>query len=455
MNNLTEGSILKSIIALSLPIIIGNLLQTLYNLTDMFWVGRLGAEAIAAVSLSFPVIFFITGLSGGIGIAGAVLVAQYKGSGNTSEVNYFTGQTFFMAFISAIIFSILGYFITPILVNILGAEQAVIPGAVSYMKISFIGLLFVFGYMVFQSVVRGAGDSKTPMYIVLGTVLLNFIADPLFIFGFSFIPEYGVSGAAIATLITQSLALITGLFLVFRGHSGIKLSAKHFMPDLKKMSRIIKLGVPTSVEQTSRSVGFIFMTIIAASFGTITLASYGIGMRIISLVIIPALSIAITNSALVGQNIGAGKIDRAEKITKLSASIGFILLSAIGIIFFFFAKPITALFIPNDPAVIISGALFIKFTALAFGFIGIEMALIGSLRGAGRTGQAMFIALFGMGLQIILAFSISSYTPLKDVGIWIAFPAGMIASFIIAVMFYRSGKWKESKLGIGPSNNLK
>ena len=175
MNSLTEGSILKSIVVLSLPIIIANLLQTLYNLTDTFWVGRLGAEAVAAVSLSFPVIFFITGLSGGIGMAGAVLVAQHKGSGNKSQVNHFAGQTFLMAFSVAIIFSIIGYFATPSIVKILGAEQSVIPGAVSYMQISFLGLLFIFGYMVFQSVIRGAGDAKTPMYIVLLTVILNAI----------------------------------------------------------------------------------------------------------------------------------------------------------------------------------------------------------------------------------------------------------------------------------------
>jgi len=455
MNNLTEGSILKSIITLSVPIIIGNLLQTLYNLTDTFWVGRLGAEAVAAVSLSFPVIFFVTGLSGGIGIAGAALVAQYKGSGNRAEMNYFTGQTFLMAFSAAIIFSLFGYFTTPVLVDLLGAEQAVIPGAVAYMRISFTGLLFVFGYMVFQSVIRGAGDSKTPMYIVLGTVLLNFIIDPLFIFGFFVVPAFGVSGAAIATLVTQSLALAVGLFLVFRGHSGIKLSPHFFRPNYKKMLKIIELGAPTSLEQTSRSIGFIVMTMFAASFGTIALAAYGIGMRIISLVIIPALSLAITDSVLVGQNIGAGKIERAERITKLSASVGFFTLTFVGVIFFFLAKHIIVLFVPNDPDVITSGALFLKITALTFGLLGIQMSFIGSLRGAGRTGQAMIIALSGMAAQIVIAFGLSNYTSFEEVGIWIAFPASSVIALITAVLFYRSGKWKQSKLGITPVKNLK
>jgi putative MATE family efflux protein len=450
MNNLTNGPILKSIIVLSIPIIIGNLLQTLYNLTDTFWVGRLGAEAIAAVSLSFPIIFFVTGLSGGIGMAGAVLVSQYRGSENQSEVNHYIGQTFFMAFSVSIFFAIIGYILTPFIVNILGAESSVVAGAISYMRISFLGLLFIFGYMVFQSVIRGAGDSKTPMYIVLGTVLLNFILDPLFIFGFSIIPPMGVSGAATATLATQGLALAAGLLLVFIGHSGIKLSLKHFTPNYVKMLKIIKLGIPTSLEQTSRSIGFIVMTAIAAAFGTATLAAYGIGMRIISLIIIPALSLAITNSALVGQNIGAGKIDRAEKITKMSSTFGFILLTVIGIIFFIFAAPMIAIFIPNDPNVISSGALFLKVSALTFGLLGIQMALIGSLRGAGRTGQAMLIALSSMVVQIVAAFALAFYTPLQDLGIWIAFPISTVFALIIAVLMYRSGRWRESKLGIRP-----
>jgi putative MATE family efflux protein len=448
MNNLTDGPILKSIITLSIPIIIGNLLQTLYNLTDTFWVGRLGAEAVAAVSLSFPVIFFVTGLSGGIGMAGAVFVAQYKGSGNSGEVNHFTAQTFLMALLASIFFSVIGYVLTPFIVAVLGAEPAVIPAAVSYMRISFLGLLFIFGYMVFQSVIRGAGDAKTPMYIVLGTVLLNIILDPLFIFGFFVIPPMGVSGAAMATLATQGLALATGLILVFKGHSGIKLSLKCFSPNYAKMLKIIKLGIPTSLEQTSRSVGFIVMTAFAAAFGTVTLAAYGIGMRIISLVIIPALSLAITNSALVGQNMGAGKIDRAERITTTSSTFGFIFLTVIGILFFIFATPITAIFIPGDSNVIASGALFLKISALTFGLLGIQMALIGSLRGAGRTGQAMVIALSSMIVQIVAAFILAFYTPLLDLGIWLAFPISTVFALIVATVIYRSGKWRKSKLGI-------
>lgn len=453
MNTLTNGPILKSIIILSVPIIIGNLLQTLYNLTDIFWVGRLGAEAVAGVSLSFPIIFFVTAMGGGIGMAGAVFVSQYKGSGNIKEVNNFTGQTFLMAFLFSIFFSIIGFFITPFLVNMLGAEEAVIPGAVSYMRISFLGLLFVFGYMVFQSVVRGAGDAKTPAYIVLGTVFLNFLFDPLFIFGFSFIPEMGVSGAAMATLATQGLALIAGMFLVFRGHSGIKLSLLYFVPNYAKMWKIIKLGIPTSLEQISRSSGFIVMTVIAGTFGTVVLASYGIGMRIISLVIIPALSLAITNSTLVGQNIGAGKIERADKITKLSSILGFGTLTAIGIIFFIFAVPITTLLIPSDTAVIASGSLFLRISVLTLGLFGIQIALIGALRGAGKTGQAMVIALSSLIIQVATAFIISFYTPFGELGVWLAFPVSTIFAFIIAVFIYRSGKWRKSNLGIGIVSN--
>ena len=409
INRLTEGSIIKSIIFLSIPIIIGNLLQSAYQLTDAFWVGRLGADAVAAVSISFPILFFIIAFTGGIGLAGGVLVAQYKGAKEQNKVDHITGQTLLMAFFFSAIFSIIGYLLTPQIINLFGPEKAVFNNAVSYLRISFIGMVFVFGYLVYQSLARGVGDAKTPVYLILATVILNFFLDPIFIFGYGFIPALGVGGAAMATVITQAIALIGGIIVFSGGKKGIHLKLKHFKPDFSLMKKTLFLGIPISLEQSSRSIGFIIMTALATSFGTIALASYGIGTQMLGLVIIPALSLSIANSTLVGQNIGAGKIERADKSAKITTIIGFIILTIIGILFFIFANQIIAAFIPNEPEVIREGGLFLKIISLTFGFIGIQMALLGALRGSGNTKTTLYIALFVLIIQVISAIAFSKF----------------------------------------------
>ena len=225
-NKLTEGSIIKSILLISVPIIIANLLQTAYQLIDTLWVGRIGANAVAAVSISFPILFLILSLGGGLGIAGTVLVAQYKGRNDQKNVDKVSEQTLIMMVGLSIVLSIIGYILTPALIRFMGAEPAVFDGAVSYLRISFIGVVFLFGYFVFQSLLRGFGDAKTPMYIVLLTVVLNAALYPLFIFGWGIFPAMGVSGAALATLLTQGIASVIGIGMLFTGKYGIHLKKR-------------------------------------------------------------------------------------------------------------------------------------------------------------------------------------------------------------------------------------
>jgi putative MATE family efflux protein len=300
--------------------------------------------------------------------------------------------------------------------------------------------------MVYQSLARGVGDVKTPMYIVLVTVILNAVLDPLFIFGYKIIPAMGVSGAAVATILTQGIALFIGLGIFFSGKFGVHLKKSDLKPDYPLMKKIIKLGFPSSLEQSSRAIGFIVMTIIVASFGTVALASYGIGMRVISLVIMPALSLSIVNSTLVGQNFGAGKIDRAKKIIKISGIFGFILLSIIGILFFFFSTQIVSLFISSDPEVVKMGSLFIKIGSLFFGFIGIQMTLSGSFRGAGDTKITMVIAISVMIVQLGFAILLSKFTQLGTTGIWISMPIANLFGALISLIIYKQDKWSKKEI---------
>ncbi len=448
----TKGPIIKALISLSIPIVFANILQTAYQLVDTFWVGRLGAEAVAAVSLSFPFLFLLISLAGGLAIAGTIMVSQYKGKGDIEQVDYISAQTLMMMFIVGIIVSIIGYFLSAPLMHFMGAEGDVLPAATSYLQISFVGLVFMFGFFIYQSLMRGVGDVKTPLFIVFGTVLLNLVLDPLFILGWGPIPAYGVTGAALATIGTQGLATIIGIALLMSGKQGIHLKASNMKPDFSLMKKMFSLGFPASISQSARALGMMLMTFLVASFGTVVVASYGIGGRILSFIIIPAVGLAMATSTLVGQNIGAGKIDRAAKISKTSSLISFALLSAVGVLVFLFAEPLTAAFIPDDTEVIQSGSQFVKIMALTFGFIGIQQTINGTLMGSGNTKMSMILSLITLFIvQFPFAYILSKHTTLGFEGIYWAFPITNIIMAIGTVIWFSKGSWKKKKITEDPA----
>ena len=229
--DLTQGSIIKDLIALSLPIIGANLLQTGYQLVDAFWVGRLGSNAVAAVSISYPVNFLLISLSSGFAFAGSILVAQYAGAKQPKMVNHVAAQTLTMVVLVSIVLSAIAYQLSPNILHALGVQDEIFEDANFFQKMIFAGLVFNFGFIMFQSLLRGVGEVKIPLYINAATFGLNFILDPLFIYGWGSIPAYGVTGAAVSTLCTLILSSIIGHYILFKGITDIKLSFKRFKFD--------------------------------------------------------------------------------------------------------------------------------------------------------------------------------------------------------------------------------
>lgn len=422
-----------------------NLLQTAYHLTDTFWVGRLGREAVASVSVTFPVIFLLVSLGGGLAVAGTILVARFTGSRSSRGVDYISAQTFMMLVMVSIFFTAAGYHLSGPLVGMFGVEEAVAEGAGAYLRITFLGLIFLFGFFVFQSLMRGAGDVKTPLYIVLGTVILNLFLDPLFIFGFWFIPGFGVSGAAVATVTTQGLAAIFGLAILFSGRYDIHLKLKDFRPDFGVFKKMFKLGFPASVEHFTMALGITVLMFVVARFGTTVIASYGIGMRIFGFIIIPAFGIAEATTTLVGQNIGAGKVERAASIAGLSVKTAFITLTLAGAVLFLFSEQIVGLFIRDDAEVVRMGARFVRIMAFGFGFIGAKNVYGGAFRGSGNTFLSMMLGIsYFWFLRLPIAYFLSS-TALGETGIWLSFPLASVIGAALAWGFFRNGNWKSGK----------
>ena len=442
-----EGPIGKALIQLAVPIIAGNVLQTCYQLTDAFWVGRLGAAAVAAVSISFPVTFLVIALGAGLAMAGAILSAQYMGAGRQDMVNHVAAQTMIMVAITSFVLGAAGYALSPVLLHFMGVAPDVYTGALGFMHVSFIGMIFVFSFAMFQSLMRGVGQTTIPLLIVLGTVLLNFLLDPLFIFGWGPIPPQGVMGAAQATVGTQALAALLGIIVFLRGRHGIQLSWRGFRMDYPYIKRAFFLGLPGSVELSTRALGLIVMSFIVASFGTLTIAAYGVGSTILQVITIPAMGLSMAVSTLVGQNMGARNIQRASQIARLSSLFAFVVLTVIGILAYFTATDIVAFFVPHDPTVIADGARFIRIMSLTWGGIGVQLCIISAFRASGNMLIAMVIALISQWMfQFPLAYILSKHTSLEALGLWWAFPITNVTMTLVSMAWFARGGWKKTRL---------
>lgn len=447
MNDNSQKNIIKAILKLSGPIILANVFQAAYQLTDSFWVGRLGERAVASVAVSGPIIFLLISLGVGFAVSGAIFTAQYFGAKNQKMVDYSAGQTILMIFVVSIILSMLGILGAPYILKAMNVPADIYYYSLKYLRIAFLCLLPNFCFFMFQSIMRSIGKPKLPVFIVVGTVLLNFILDPLFMFGWGFIPKMGITGVALATLATQAIAATIGLIILFSGKRGVHLKLKNLKPDFKFIKKSFFLGLPASIEQSARSLGMVVMASLIAGFGTLAVASYGAASNIIQIIIILSIGLSAATSILAGQNIGAGDVKRAEKITVTSTKISFLILSIIGIFVYFFASNLVAFFVPNNPEIIATGSHFLKLVCFSFGFIGIQMSIAGTLQASGSTVTAMILTLTSQWIiQIPLAFTLSKYTGLKLDGIWYSLPiTNLIISFIYAGVF-KVGKWKKKKI---------
>lgn len=445
--SVVKQPVFKSIIRLAFPIILANLFQSMYQLTDSFWVGRLGGTALAAVSICSPIIFLTIALGVGFAVAGSTFVAQYFGAKNSKMVSHAAAQTIFMISVVSLILSILGFIFASQILRFMGAKPEFFDQSLSFLKISFIAVIANFFFFVFQSVMRGIGRPQIPVFIVILTVILNFFLDPLFIFGFKSMPAFGPAGAAFATLVTQTIAAAIGFIILFNGKHYIHLKLKDFKPDFKFIKKAFLIGFPSSIDQSARSLAMVFVTSLIAGFGTTAVASFGAGANLNQIAMFFGIGLAVANGTLVGQNIGAKNISEAVKISKVSAVLSFCTLSFIGLLAFIFSKSFISFFVPSDLAVITEGSRFVKIVSLAFGFIGLQMSFGNVLIAAGKSATSMAVTIFSQwGILLPLVYFLSQHTSLGLTGIWISFPITNIITAATVFIIYRRGSWQKSRI---------
>ncbi len=441
--DLLNGPVAKNLFYLSLPVIVINLLHTAYNLADTFWLGQYGGDALAAITFAFPLVFFLISLGMGLAVAGSVLVAQFEGSGNTKKRNYAASQTIGFSALVSVILGLFGYFFVGDIVGLLGATGNVAASASGYLEIISIGIFSMFGFLVFQSLMRGFGDTVTPMILMLGTVILNIIIDPIFIFGWWIVPELGVEGAAIATIFSRALALVIGVWILFTGRKGLEISISEMKPDFPFFKKMTGIGLPASVEGVGRSVSVNAVTaVVGWSFADPIVAGFGIGVRVFSMIFLPAAALGRGVESMTGQNLGAGRFERAGETARDGAKYSFLILTSLGIITFIFARPIASIF-TTEAQIAQTGAEFLRYVAFSFGFIGVLRSYNGSFRGAGKTVTAAVISIATLGvIRLPIAYFGSINVGTK--GVWIAFFISNVLGALIAYAWYQKGTWKQT-----------
>jgi len=445
--DLTSGAIAWPLVYLSLPIVVTNLLQTAYNLSDTFWVGRYSTDALAAITFSFPLVFLMFALAMGLAIAGSVLVAQNVGGDDERQASYTASQTVTFSLVVSAGLGLAGFALVEPVLRWLGASESVLVLGADYMRIIALGMPFMFGFAVFISLMRGYGDTVTPMLVMLGSVVLNIVIDPFVIFGWGPFPELGIAGAAIATVFSRGLAMAVGLAIMFRGSYGVQIRLREMVPDLGYWWKLLEVGVPASVEITGRALSVTVMLFIVGRFATEVVAGFGIVARVNSIIYLPAIAVSNGVETMTGQNVGADRADRAETTNHVAAKGLFVILAAMGVVAFLAAEPIVGVF-TDDPAVIEPGATFIRFVAPAFGFIGVMRAYLGGFRGAGETLTAAAVSIAMLWL-IRLPIAWYGANAFGQNGVWAAFAISNVAGAVIALAWFRRGTWKSGEITEG------
>ena len=447
MKDLTTGKESKLILQFAMPMLLGNVFQQMYNIVDSIIIGNyLGKEALAAVGAAFPILFTLISLVIGFATGATIIIAQYFGAKQIEKVKRTISTMYIFLFVASIILSVLGVIYSGDILRLIQIPDDVFPYAELYLSIYLSGIVFFFGFNGTAAILRGLGDSKTPLYFMVVATITNIVFDLLFVLVF----KWGVAGVAIATVISQGGAFITAILYLNKTHKVVHLSISTLQFDKKIFYQSMRIGLPTGLQHTFVSLGLLAVVWIVNLFGTDAIAAYSVAMRIDSLASMPAMNFAAALSSFVGQNLGANKIGRVRAGLFATLKMGTIVSVSISLIAILFAKPLMGLF-TQDSNVIAIGAEYLIIVSSFYIMFSTLFIVNGVMRGAGDTIIPMFITLFALWIvRIPLAYYLS--LEFGVAGIWWSTPIGWFTGMILGIAYYMSAKWK--KKGIVKQDDL-
>jgi putative MATE family efflux protein len=437
MHDLTKGKEGRLILKFAIPMLIGNVFQQLYNIVDSLVVGNfLGKDALAAVGASFPVIFALISLIIGIATGSTIIIAQYFGAKDYSNVKRAIDTMYIFTFAASIVVSAAGIYFVEDIFRILQLPEEIMPEAKTYLSVYMAGMIVFFGFNGTSAVLRGLGDSKTPLYFLIFASILNIILDLLFILVFG----WGVAGVALATVIAQGLAFISAIIYLNRTHKIMHFSFTNWVFDKGIFKSSLRIGLPSGFQHTIVALGMMALMGIVNTFGTNVIAAYSVAQRIDSLAVMFAMNFGMALTSFTGQNIGANKFDRVKTGLRSTLIMGSLISLSVTLLVLIFGNNIMGFFTP-DAIVVAYGTSYLNIVSPFYITFTVMFIVGGVMRGAGDTLIPMFITLFSLWvIRIPLAVMLSGR--MEETGIWWAIPIGWLAGMLLSYLYYLTGSWK-------------
>ena len=447
-NNLSEGNVLKKLITFALPFLASNVVQSFYNVADMLIVGNFcGPESMSGVNIGGQVTFILTNVIIGLCVGATVLIGQYIGSGNHDALRRVTATIItLLLWVGLAVTVIMLVFKRPVL-QLIRTPAESFAESESYLTVTVIGIIFIFGYNALSAILRGMGDSKHPFYFVLAACITNIVLDLLFVAVF----EWAAFGAALATVISQALSMVLCIIFMVKNNFYFDFKLKSFRIYKDQLRMIFKIGLPSCIQNGITSVSFLFITAIVNIVGGVSAsAAVGAWGKFNSFAFMPTAAISASISTMSAQNIGAGRMDRAVEACR----IGTIFSAAITFIFFglvrLFPSQILSLF-GTDPQMLAAGAVYIRSFSYDLLLIPFIFCINGFLMGGGHTMFTMVNSMLSsVLLRVPICYIFGIVLDWGLLGVGMGAPAASVASLILIILFLLSGRWKHNVVGNAP-----
>ena len=439
----TQGPILPALIILAIPMILEMSLEGLFAIVDTFFVAKLGAESVAVVGFTESVLALVYAVAIGLSIGATATVARRFGEQDLEGAARTATHVVYLGIIVSVIMGTLGLIFAPNILRILGAEPSVVELGTPFARLMFgTNVVIVFLFLL-NGIFRGAGDAAIALRVLIVANGLNIILDPLFIFGIGFFPEWGVTGAAVATVIGRATGVAYAVWaLFFRTNGRLNVRAEHWRFDPQLLWSLVKLSATAVLQFLIATLSWSGLVMILAPFGTVALAGYQIGLRVIIFVLLPAVGLANAAATLVGQNLGAGKPERAERSVWLAGALNAGLLGVAGLTFVIFSDLVVSVF-TTDPEVSAFGRDCLRIVGYGYALYGLGMVMESSFNGAGDTWTPTYLnfIVFWM-FEIPLAYFLANHYGWGPQGVFWSMTLAFSMLAIVSALLFRRGKWK-------------
>lgn len=442
----TRGNLNRAIVLLAIPMVMEMVLESLFAVVDVFWVGRLGADAVATVGLTESLLSIIFAVGFGLGLSTTAMVARRIGEKDAPGAAVAGVQAIVLGLITSLLIGVPCWIYAPRLLQVMGASPAIVESGSAYTRIALGGCGAVLMLFLNNAIFRGAGDAAVAMRLLWVSNIINLILDPCLIFGWGPFPKLGVTGAALATFTGRSIGVLYQFYRLLRGTERIRILASQVRVNLGVLLRLMRVSVTGILQFAVADVSWIGLVRIVSLFGSAALAGYTIAIRIVIFVILPSWGLSNAAATLVGQNLGAKQPDRAEQSVWRTGLYNMLFLGSVGVFFVFFADPIIRLF-TSDPAVVPLAVSCLRI--LSYGNIGYAygMVMLQAFNGAGDTITPTVVNFFGFCmLELPLAYALAVPLGFRTSGAYyaIVFAEGAIA--VAGVLLFRRGKWKGQQI---------